>query len=110
MQRRRDDRVLLVGDRRRRGLAHMIVGGQIWTNRDIVPGHKPKTRNVDLHVVVPQPTFVPGWVIGRAFDHRSTRRDGHVISKDPVWATSSFHNVFHRKRAESFGRIAVWRM
>ena len=42
MGNRRDDGVLLIGDLRAGGLAHVVVRGQIGRNTVVVPGHHPK--------------------------------------------------------------------
>src|SRR5687767_3036921 len=84
------------------GFAPLDGGGEIWTNRYVVPRHKPEAGNVDLHVVVPQPAFVPRPIVRLAIDHRAARVDRHPVGEDAVWTTGSFHDVLHRQVSKCF--------
>src|SRR4030095_5800876 len=108
MKCRCDDRILLISNFRRRSFSYVIVGGEIWANRHVVPGHKPESRNVDSHVVVPQSAFVPGWIVRVALDHRPTCVDRHSIRVDSLWSTRGFHYVFDWQVLLSLRPIARW--
>src|SRR5688500_7736431 len=97
-----DDCVFLIRHGGRGGCAHAIEGGEIWTNRYVVPRHKPGAGNVELDGVVPQPAFVPRPIVRLAIDHRAARVDRHPVGEDAVWTTGSFHDVLHRQVSECF--------
>src|SRR5215831_452710 len=79
-----DDGVLLVRNLRFCSLPYVVVGSQIWSHRDVVPGHEPEAWNVDWHVVVPQAAPIPGRIIGSTLDHSAPSGDGHWIREDSV--------------------------
>ena len=82
MQHRSDHGVLFIGNILICGLSDVVVHRKIRPRRNVIPRHKIKARNVDLHVVVPQAALIPRRIVRRAFDHRSAGRHGHFISKD----------------------------
>src|SRR5215204_2133861 len=94
---RSDHRVLLVRNLRRGSFPHMIESCEIWSNRHVIPRHKPKTGNIDSHAVVPQPAFVPGWIVRLALNHCTARIDRHSIRKYSTRSTRGFHNVLYRQ-------------
>src|SRR5687767_2669553 len=105
-----DDRVLLIRHRRRGVFANVIVGSEVWTNRNVVPRHEPEARDVDLHIVVPQPALVPRSIVRLALDHRAARGDRHAIGKDAVWTTGGFHDVLDGQVSKSFRPVDLWQL
>src|SRR5262249_11778592 len=79
------------------GLPNVIVGGQVWPHRYVVPGHEPESRHVDRHVVVPQPALVPRRVVRLALDHRAARIHWHRVGEDSARPIHSLYDVHDRK-------------
>ncbi len=84
MERRRNHRVLLVGNLGRCSLAHVVEGCEVWTNRHVIPRHEPEPGYVDAHVFVPEPAFVPSGIVRLALNHRAARVYRHAIREDAM--------------------------
>src|SRR5258705_7425551 len=93
MKCRRDYGVLLIRNVTLRGLTNKVVRGEIWTDRDVVPRHEPKARHVDVHVIVPETSTVPGRIIRRPFNHGTPCVNRHTVSEDSVRAIDGFDDV-----------------
>ena len=95
-----DDGPLLVRRVPFRGLPDVRERREVGTDRDVVPRHVPESRDVDGHVVVPQPALVPGGIVRRTLDHPATRRVRHLVREDPVRPVDRLHDVLLRKMPE----------
>ena len=94
MERRRDHRILLVRNLRPRRLSHVVVGGEVRPDGDVIPRHEPEPGHVDAHVVVEQAAAVPRRIVRCALDHRAARRDPrHAIGKDALRAIDGPNDV-----------------
>ena len=62
------------GDRRRRGLAHVVVEREVRADRHVVPRHEPEARHVQLHVVVVETARYQAGSFGVRCDHLAAGR------------------------------------
>ena len=100
VERGRDHRVLLIRDLRTGRLPHVIVGSEVGPNGDVVPGHEPKTRHVDLHIVMEETSLVPRGIVRRPANHRTPGINRHLVGEDSVWSIHSLNDFILGKMAQ----------
>ncbi len=102
MKNRSDNQILLIREFGVGGFADVIISCDVRTDRNVIPGRKPESRNIDFHIVVPESAFIPRRIVRCSFNHRTGGRNRHFISKNPVRSVNRFDNVHCWKMPESF--------
>ncbi len=102
---RRDDRPLLVRRTALRGLAHVVEQREVGTDRYVVPGHEPQAGHVQRHVVVEEPAFVPGRIVGSALDHAATGVHRHGVREDAARTVHGLDDVLHGEMPQRLGPV-----
>ncbi len=95
-----DNGILFVGNIGAGCFADVIVNGQIRADRNIVPGHKPKSGDVDLHIVMKEAALVPRGIIWSSFDHCAARVNRHRVGKNTVRPVDRLDNIHLRQMRE----------
>ena len=83
----------------------MVEHLDVRADRDVVPRHEPQAREIQWHVVVPQPALVPGGIVRRAPDHRAACRHGHRVGVNAARALRLFHDVLRRQVPERLAPV-----
>ena len=94
---RRDDRPLLLAQRRLRGAAHVVEHLEVRPHRHVVPRHEPQAGHIERHVVVPQAALAPR--VGRrlALLHHAAGFHRHLVRENPARAVDVLDDVLRRQ-------------
>src|SRR5699024_2820776 len=80
-------------------LPHMVKESNIGAYRYVIPGDKPETGHVKIHIVMIESALVPGFSIGLAAYH---------IIKYLFFALYMFQNILNRQMSQCFGPVHRW--